>query len=146
MPEDRFIFHHFYLSVFSHKAKGTSDLLQPAHVLMRHSEGPGLSQQPSAKTAKLRSQATSSPRLQHLPFQAHTDLLKNFQGHADIVKLLPAFVDILQARHHEIPVGKKNGSGSADFRVAALPLTVGARAEIPRHGERALRHHPGPGR
>lgn len=111
---------------------------------MRHSEGPGLrDKQPSAKIPTLQSQATSSHRLQHLPFQAHTDLLKNFQGHADIVKLLPAFVDILQARHHEIPVGKKNGSGLADLGVAALPLTAAARPATPTQGERDLRHHPG---
>ena len=58
----------------------------------------------AAKTRYLKSH-----RRQHLPFQVQSYSLKNFQRHADIVKLLPAFVDILQARHHEIPVRKKTG-------------------------------------
>lgn len=134
------IFYHFsYLSAFS-QAEGTSDLLLPRSYEAFRRTGFETSS-PLPKHPWLRSRATSGHRLQHLPFQAHTDLLKNFQGHADIVKLLPAFVDILQARHHEIPVGKKNGLGLGDFGVAALPPAVGARPATPRQGERAPRHH-----
>lgn len=51
----------------------------------------------------------AAPRVpQHLS-QAGGHSLKHLQGHADVVKLLPALIDILQARHHEIPTRRKGG-------------------------------------